>query len=49
MQIEKVKAKARENRLVAGLMSGPLAFLSRVTAPENRQNAGMPGRWRTRD
>ncbi|RXV64762.1 COQ9 family protein [Roseovarius sp. A46] len=47
MQIEKVKAKARENRLVSGLMAGPLGFLGRVKAPGNRQQAGMPGRWRT--
>ncbi|MFB9149963.1 COQ9 family protein [Roseovarius ramblicola] len=46
MQIEKFKAKARENRLVSGLMSGPLGFLSRVRAPQDRQQAGMPGRWR---
>lgn len=47
MQIEKVKAKARENRLVSGLMAGPLGFLGRVKAPRDRQQAGMPGRWRT--
>jgi ubiquinone biosynthesis protein COQ9 len=47
MQIEKVKAKARENRLVSGLMAGPLGFLGRVKAPGDRQQAGMPGRWRT--
>lgn len=47
MQIEKVKAKTRENRLVAGLMAGPLAFLGRVKAPADRQQTGMPGRWRT--
>lgn len=47
MQFEKVKAKARENRLVSGLMAGPLAVLGRVRAPAARQQAGMPGRWRT--
>ncbi|WP_104020368.1 COQ9 family protein [Roseovarius nitratireducens] len=47
MQIEKVKAKARENRLVSGLMAGPLGFLGRFKAPGDRQQAGMPGRWRT--
>ncbi|HAW47093.1 MAG TPA: COQ9 family protein [Roseovarius sp.] len=47
MQIEKVKAKARENRLVSGLMAGPLGVLGRVKAPGDRQQAGMPGRWRT--
>ncbi|MDZ7711189.1 MAG: COQ9 family protein [Roseovarius sp.] len=47
MQIEKFKAKARENRVISALMSGPLAFLGRIKAPEDRQQAGMPGRWRT--
>jgi len=47
MQFEKVKAKARENRLVSELMAGPLSFLGRVKAPEDRQQAGMPGRWHT--
>jgi ubiquinone biosynthesis protein COQ9 len=45
MQIEKIKAKARENRVVSGLMAGPLGFLGRVRAPQGRQQAGMPGRW----
>ena len=45
MQIEKFKAKARENRVVSGLMAGPLAFLGRVRAPQARQQTGMPGRW----
>jgi ubiquinone biosynthesis protein COQ9 len=49
MQIEKLKAKARENRLVAGLMAGPLAFMGRIKAPEDRQQAGMPGRWQARN
>ena len=45
MQFEKVKAQARDNKLVAGLMAGPLAFLGRVRAPEDSQQTGMPGRW----
>jgi ubiquinone biosynthesis protein COQ9 len=45
MQIEKFKAKARDNRVVSGLMAGPLAFLGRVRAPQARQQTGMPGRW----
>jgi len=45
MQIEKLKARARENRVVSGLMAGPLAFLGRVRAPQGRQQTGMPGRW----
>ncbi len=49
MQIEKFKARARENRLVATLMAGPLAFLTRIKAPETGQQAGMPGRWQARN
>ncbi|SLN29819.1 hypothetical protein PEL8287_01373 [Roseovarius litorisediminis] len=45
MQIEKFKAQARENRLVSGLMAGPLAFLGRIKAPKDEQQTGMPGRW----
>lgn len=45
MQIEKVKAKARENKLVSQLMAGPFAFLGRIKPPQARQNTGMPGRW----
>ena len=47
MQIEKFKAKARENRVFSSLMSGPFAFLGRIKAPEDRRQAGMPGRWHT--
>ncbi|WP_297770650.1 COQ9 family protein [uncultured Roseovarius sp.] len=45
MQIEKVKAKARDNRLVSGLMAGPLSFMTRIRAPKSGQQTGMPGRW----
>lgn len=45
MQIEKFKAQARDNRLVSGLMAGPLSFLSRIRAPQGAQQTGMPGRW----
>ncbi|WP_417726601.1 COQ9 family protein [Roseovarius sp.] len=45
MQIETFKAKARANRLVSGLMAGPLSFLSRIRAPQGAQHTGMPGRW----
>lgn len=49
MRIETVKAKARENRLVAGLMAGPLGLLGRVRAPQGTKQAGMPGRWQGRN
>ncbi|MFU8833885.1 COQ9 family protein [Roseovarius autotrophicus] len=45
MRIEKVKAQARGNRLVAGLMAGPLSVLGRVRAPQRASHTGMPGRW----
>lgn len=45
MQFEKFKAQARDNRLVSGLMAGPLAFLGRIRAPHGRETTGMPGRW----
>lgn len=45
MQIEKVKARARDNRLLRGLLAGPLAVLDRVKAPDPQNRAGMPGRW----
>jgi ubiquinone biosynthesis protein COQ9 len=46
MRIEKVKAAARENRVIAGLMAGPLSVLGRIRAPQAART-GMPGRWRT--
>lgn len=45
MQIEKVKAKARENRVVSGLMAGPLAVLSKIRKPAPGRTGGLPGRW----
>jgi len=44
MQFEKVKAQARDNRFVDGLMKGPLAFLNNIRPPR-RPQSGMPGRW----
>ena len=46
MQIEKFKAKARDNRLLSGLMAGPLGFLTRIRAPQGGASPGMPGRWK---
>ncbi|WP_294606412.1 COQ9 family protein [uncultured Roseovarius sp.] len=45
MTIEKIKARARGNRLVAGLMAGPLGVLGRIRAPQTGAGTGMPGRW----
>ena len=46
MQIEKIKAKARDSRVLSALMAGPAKVLSRVRAPSGTYKAGMPGRWR---
>ncbi len=45
MRIEQLKARARGNRLLAGLMAGPLSVLGRARAPQGARQAGMPGRW----
>ncbi len=45
MRIEKVKAKARENRVVSGLMAGPLSVFSRIRKPAPGRTGGLPGRW----
>ena len=45
MQIEKMKAGARENKLLSGLMAGPMRLLDRVQAPRGNTPTGMPGRW----
>ncbi|MFU8776162.1 MAG: COQ9 family protein [Roseovarius sp.] len=45
MQIEKLKAQARNNRLVSGILAGPISLLGRIRAPQSAQQAGMPGRW----
>ena len=45
MRIEKVKAKARENRVVSGLMAGPLSVFSKIRKPAPGRTGGLPGRW----
>ncbi len=45
MQIEKVKAKARDSKIIDGLMKGPLSFLGRIKPPSGTSPTGMPGRW----
>lgn len=44
MQIEKLKAQARDNPVLSKLMAGPNAILSRIHAPRRRDD--LPGRWR---
>ncbi len=46
MQIEKVKAQVRDNKLLSGLMAGPLKILGGIKAPQHRgTRPDMPGRW----
>jgi len=42
MQIEKVKADLRANKLTSALMAGPMAILGQIRAPKRRGD--MPGR-----
>jgi ubiquinone biosynthesis protein COQ9 len=44
MQVGKVTAQARDNRFVAGLMKGPLAFLDNIRPPRG-PGRDMPGHW----
>lgn len=43
MQIEKLKAKTRDNKLASALMAGPKAILDQIRAPKRRDD--MPGHW----
>ncbi|WP_135505970.1 COQ9 family protein [Roseovarius aestuariivivens] len=45
MQIEKIKAQVRENKVLSSLMAGPMAVLGKVRPPQGRGATGMPGRW----
>ena len=45
MQIEKLKAQVRESPSLSKLLAGPNWALSRIKAPQNRSQTGMPGRW----
>lgn len=41
MQFEKIKAGFQKNRIVSGLMMGPLKIFERISAPDGREN--LPG------
>ncbi|MFD0860353.1 COQ9 family protein [Roseovarius aquimarinus] len=43
MQIEKLKAKANDSRIISTLMAGPMKILGHVRAPAGQTD--MPGRW----
>ena len=48
MRIEKIKAKARDNRLLSGLVKGPEAVMNAVLeriSPSGSRPNDMPGRW----
>ncbi len=45
MQIETFKAQMRSNKLISGLMAGPMSVLGRIRAPRPQGPTGMPGRW----
>lgn len=44
MEFEKIKADMRKNRIVSGILAGPLKLLERVSAPEQRGD--LPGMMR---
>ena len=41
MQVEKLKARLRENPLAKAVLAGPLGFLARIRAPQHRDD--LPG------
>ncbi len=50
MQIEKVKAQVRDNKLLSQLFAGPNWLLSQIKAPMRMPEMDMPGQWtRPRD
>lgn len=48
MQFEKIKADVRGNKLLMGVLAGPLALLDRIKAPKAGQQ-DLPGRWTPQD
>lgn len=45
MQIEKVKAQVRDNKVLSGLLSGPNWLLGQIKAPSRTPNPDLPGMW----
>jgi ubiquinone biosynthesis protein COQ9 len=47
MAFEKLKSQMRDNKVLGGLMAGPLSVIGKLRAPQAQrpQQAGMPGRW----
>ena len=48
MQIEKVKAQVRNNKVLNALMTGPNWVLSQIKAPPRMPDIDLPGRWGNR-
>lgn len=49
MQFEKVKAQVNSNPLASKLMSGPNWLLSKLHAPSQMRDAGLPGSFKPQD
>lgn len=45
MQIEKVKAQVRDNKVLSGLLAGPNWLLGQIKAPPRTPNPDLPGMW----
>ena len=45
MQIEKVKAQVRDNKVLSGLLAGPNWLLGQIKAPPRMPNPDLPGMW----
>lgn len=48
MQIEKVKAQVRDNKVLSGLLAGPNWLLGKIKAPPRMPNPDLPGMWGSR-
>lgn len=48
MQIEKVKAQVRGNKVLSSLMTGPNWLLGQIKAPPRMPNPDLPGMWSSR-
>lgn len=45
MQIEKIKAQMRDNKLLSGLLAGPNWLLGQIKAPDRAPDPDLPGHW----
>lgn len=48
MQIEKVKAQVRDNKVLSNLLAGPNWLLGQIKAPPRMPNPDLPGMWGSR-